>query len=92
MPLQYSILIYGCDMGDKDNNGWNEHKRAVYQRFDTIDKTNEMQNVKLDDMTKAVNNMCVELGKFKTNVKWTVTIVTIVISSIIGTAIRLIAG
>ena len=70
MPLQYSILTYGCDMGDKDGNGWAEHKRAVYQRFDTIDKTNETQTATLKTIGESIGRLNPELMGKKLCSRW----------------------
>lgn len=86
-------------MTDKGYNGWAEHKRAVYTRLDNIDETNKTQTATLETQTAtlkvigdSIGDMRTELGIFKTNIKWTILIVTIVIYSIVGAAIRLIAG
>lgn len=74
-----------------DSNGWNEHKLAVYTRLDSIDETNKTQTKALEVIGESIGDMRGELKVFKTNIRWTVTIVTIIMSSIIGMAIRLIA-
>ena len=77
---------------DMNNNGWAEHKLHVYGELENIKKENTKQTQTLKAITDSIGDMRNELGIFKTNVKWTVTIVTILISSVIGMAIRLIAG
>lgn len=52
-----------------DDNGWNEYKRDVYNRFDEVDKTLDKLSTNVEAMTAKLSNYVTDNEVFKKEIR-----------------------